>query len=167
MANACRYGKEMETDLVMTLTGRRKVERTSGRSDIYICSPDGFGIFVLVPMKDKEEAMIRTYLRAGSEQSKFIRSSVLGLTKITKDVPVSELEPVSENNLIVDSLPEDVRESLALLALRGGAFVKCSKNNNRCVAFKKGQSVDTDRDAIFTLALWCQTYMDPEAEDCI
>lgn len=151
---ACEKGVEIEPDLVWTLTSRKRTERSNGRSDLFKCAPDGRGIFVLVPMRD-DQMMIRTYLRAGGDQTRFLREKVLGLEP--EILTLEMIEQACSNE--VQYLSDEELEDYAIKALKLGVMVKYTKSKKRIVAFLKGQSIDTDKDAIFALASWYHNYI--------
>ena len=155
MVAACEKSVEIDHELVWTLTSRKRTERSNGRSDIFKCSPDGRGIFVLVPMRDSEQMMIRTYLRAGGDQTRFLREKVLNLEP--EILTLEMIEQACSDS--VEYMSEEELEEYAIKALRLGVMVKHTKSKKRIVAYLKGQSIDTDKDAIFALASWYHNYI--------
>jgi hypothetical protein len=153
LSHACNVGPEVSKELVWTLTGRRATVRNNDRTDFFKCAPDGRGIFVLVPMKEDDTVMIRTYLRTGIEQTNFLRRSLLNLEPVIIEEALAD-----SGEGILEFLTEDELEAYAVNALKDGVFVKETKSKNRIVAYQEGRSVDTDKDAIFALALWYQKY---------
>jgi len=157
---ACEKGTEVEHDLVRVLTGRFKKERSGGRDDIYKSSPDGYGIFVIVPMREGSEAMIRTYLRMGIKQVDFLREKLLSLPPVESKREILVFSP--PGGPLPSEIPDHILKEYAIAALKAGVFVKPTKGLDRCVAWRQEQSIDTDKDAIFTLALWYQIYIAKE-----
>jgi hypothetical protein len=154
LSAACEKGKDINCELVLTLANTKRVERSNGRSDLFKCAPDGRGIFVIVPMRGGE-AMIRDYLKVSGDETRHLREKVLDLEPIT--LTLEMIEEACSNS--VEYMTNEELEGYALKALRAGVMVKYTKSKKRTVAFLKGQSIDTDKDAIFALASWYHNYM--------
>jgi hypothetical protein len=154
LSAACENGKKVDCEVVLNLTGQEQVKRSNGRSDLFKCAPDGRGIFVIVPMRG-DESMISDYLAADADQRRFLREKVLEYEPEILTLEI--IEQACSNS--VEYMTSEELEGYAIEALKLGVMVKYTKSKKRIVAFLKGRSIDTDKDAIFALASWYNDYI--------
>jgi len=157
---ALEESTELDFEIVKSLTNRGWMKKTG---DIYKCSPDGFGIFVVRTVKRPggyEEGIIVTYLISGMMQTNFLREHVLSLPPIDN---VLNLRPLPED--IIKYMSADEMEKRAIAALKNNVHVKLTKDKNTIAIKGQVSCIIKEADSIRALALWHCMYMEEEGDN--